>query len=324
MRALVTGAAGFIGSSLVDALLDGGHEVIGVDAFTPYYERARKEDNLLLARERSTFALHELDLRTDPLDDVLDGIDVVFHQAGQPGVRLSWSDGFAEYDSCNVLATQRLLEAAKRAKERAAAPIDRFVFASSSSLYGNAPAFPTTEMDLPRPHSPYAVTKLAAEHLCGLYASNWGIPTVALRYFTVYGPRQRPDMAIQRLLRAVLDETPFPRFGDGSQVRDFTFVGDVVRANLAAATVEPLEPGQVFNVAGGGSIAMSALIDLVGELAGRPVVIDPLEERAGDVQRTGGAIDRAAAVLGWQPVVDVREGVSAQLAWLTTEDRRRL
>jgi len=322
VRALVTGAAGFIGSSLVDELLDGGHEVIGLDAFTPYYARARKEDNIVGARQHATFTMHERDLRTDPLDDVLDGVDVVFHQAGQPGVRLSWSDGFTEYDSCNVLATQRLLEATKRAKEHGTAPIARFVFASSSSLYGNAPRYPTSEEDLPRPHSPYAVTKLAAEHLCALYASNWGIPTVALRYFTVYGPRQRPDMAIHRLLHSVLHETPFPRFGDGSQIRDFTYVGDVVRANLAAGGAA-LEPGQVFNVAGGGSIAMSALIELVGELAGRPVLIEPLEERAGDVQRTGGAIDRAASSLGWRPIVDIREGVAAQLAWLTTLDSHR-
>jgi UDP-glucuronate 4-epimerase len=316
VRALVTGAAGFIGSNLVDQLLADGHEVLGIDAFTAYYPRATKDANLAIARDHEAFELLELDLRTDPLDDALDGIDLVFHQAGQPGVRLSWSDGFAEYDSCNVLATQRLLEAAKRASERGAAPLRRFVFASSSSLYGNAPRYPTTELDLPQPHSPYAVTKLAAEHLCALYASNWGVPTTALRYFTVYGPRQRPDMAIERLLEAVLDDTPFPRFGDGGQIRDFTFVGDVVRANLAAAAACDIEPGVVCNVAGGGSIAMSALIDLVGELAGRPVRIEALDERAGDVQRTGGSIERAAQLLGWRPRVPIREGVTAQLAWL--------
>src|SRR4051794_21169049 len=236
MRALVTGVAGFIGSTLADALLARGDHVLGVDCFTPYYERDTKEANLSGARGCDRFELVEQDLRTCDIDGMLDGIDVVFHQAGQPGVRLSWSDGFADYTSLNVLATQRLLEAAKRVGGT------KIVYASSSSVYGNAAAYPTTENDLPRPHSPYGVTKLAAEHLCNLYASNWKLPTVSLRYFTVYGPRQRPDMATHRLLAATLSGTPFPLYGDGSAVRDFTYVDDAVAANLAAAEHD-CEPG---------------------------------------------------------------------------------
>lgn len=314
MKTLVTGAAGFIGSHLTDALLAEGHEVVGVDAFTPYYPRARKEANLHDARRHAGFTLVEADLRGADLAPLLDEVDVVFHQAAQPGVRLSWSDGFAEYDSSNVLATQRLLEAVKVARDEQRAPLRRVVFASSSSLYGNAPSYPTHEDDRPRPHSPYAVTKLAAEHLCNLYASNWQLPTVALRYFTVYGPRQRPDMAMCRLIDAALGGPAFPRYGDGSHIRDFTYVGDIVRANLAAATAD-VEPGTVVNIAGGGSITMHELIELVGELAGAPVPVEALAARAGDVERTGGSIERAAALLGWRPRTTVREGVAEQLAW---------
>jgi UDP-glucuronate 4-epimerase len=318
MKALVTGAAGFIGSHLTDALLADGHEVIGVDAFTPYYDRGVKEANLTAARDHESFHLVETDLRDADLVPLLDAVDSVFHQAAQPGVRLSWSDGFAEYDSNNVLATQRLLEAVKVARAEGRGSLTRFVFASSSSVYGNAPSYPTHEDDLPRPHSPYAVTKLAAEHLCGLYASNWAIPTVALRYFTVYGPRQRPDMAMCRLIEAVLGGDPFPRYGDGSHIRDFTYVTDVVRANIAAATAD-IVPGTVVNVAGGGSISMRELIDLVGSLAGAEVPLVALDARAGDVERTGGSIDRAAELLGWRPLTSVPDGVATQLAWRRTQ-----
>jgi UDP-glucuronate 4-epimerase len=314
MRALVTGAAGFIGSNLVDALLEDGHEVLGIDAFTPYYRPAFKRANLAAAMKHARFTLLETDLRTDPLGPALEGVDVVFHQAGQPGVRLSWSDGFGEYDSCNVLATQRLLEAIKTAKEHGQSNVSRVVYASSSSLYGNAPEYPTRETDLPHPHSPYAVTKLAGEHLCGLYASNWHIPTVALRYFTVYGPRQRPDMAMYRLIAASLGGPPFPLYGDGHHVRDFTYVGDVVAANLLAAA-KPLPPGTVMNIAGGGSTVMSELIDLVGELTGSSVPVERLDPRAGDVERTGGSIDVAHERLGWKPQVSVVEGLQAQIDW---------
>ena len=308
MRALITGVAGFIGSTLADALLARGDRVLGVDCFTPYYERAPKDANLGDARRSDRFELVEDDLRSCDIDALLDGVDVVFHQAGQPGVRLSWSDGFEEYAGHNVLATQRMLEAAKRAGNT------KVVYASSSSVYGNAAAYPTTEEALPRPHSPYGVTKLAAEHLCNLYAENWHLPTISLRYFTVYGPRQRPDMAMHRLLAATLSGEPFPLYGDGSAVRDFTYVDDAVAANIAAAEHD-CAPGTVVNVAGGSSITMSDLLALTTDVLGRPPLVDRQPSQPGDVARTGGAIDRARALLNWRPYTDLRTGLTAQASW---------
>lgn len=305
---VVTGAAGFVGSHLVDALLARGDRVTGIDCFTPYYDPEVKRANLTAASTHPAFTLVDADLRDAELGPIFDGADTVYHQAAQPGVRLSWSDGFGEYVTHNVLATQRLLEAARDAGIR------RFVYASSSSVYGNQERFPTVETDLPRPYSPYGVTKLAAEHLCGLYAENWGVPTVALRYFTVFGPRQRPDMSIHRLCDAVLTGAPFPRFGDGRQIREFTYVQDIVGANLAAAVAD-VPPGTVVNVAGGGEILLNQLIDLVGELAGTEVVVENHPAQAGDAKRNGGATDRARELLGWEPRVSLRDGIAAQLAW---------
>jgi len=305
---LITGVAGFIGSQLAEALLDEGHDVIGGDAFTPYYDRAVKDGNLAALREQPGFRFMEADLRDADLEDLLAGVEVVYHQAAQPGVRLSWSEGFATYDSCNVLATQRLLEAARRVG------VARVVYASSSSVYGNAESYPVTEADLPQPHSPYGVTKLAGEHLCGLYAANHGLSTVALRYFTVYGPRQRPDMAFHRLIEGALDQRPFPLFGDGSHVRDFTYVGDVVRANVLAGTAET-EAGTVVNVCAGGSVVMRDVIDAVGEAVGSPVPIEQHPEQPGDVRRTGGSNHAARRLLGWEPQTSLADGIAAQVAW---------
>lgn len=309
MHALVTGAAGFIGSHLTEALLRDGHRVTAIDCFTDYYDVAIKRANVAAYADDARVEVVEADLLDVDLRALLEPVDVVFHQAGQPGVRLSWGDSFAVYDRMNVLATQRLLEAAN------GAGLDRFVYASSSSVYGEAARYPTTEDDLPRPMSPYGVTKLAAEHLCGLYANQWAIPTVALRYFTVYGPRQRPDMAFHRLTRAALTGEPFPLYGTGDQVRDFTFVDDIVQANLRAAVAD-LEPGVVMNIAGGGAARLSDLIDLAGELAGRPVNLDRQPAAAGDILRTGGAIDRAVELLGWEPATDVHAGLKAELDWM--------
>ncbi len=308
MRALVTGAAGFIGSSLVDRLLDEEYAVVGVDCFTEYYDETAKRSNIAQASRSDSFVLSELDLRTDDLDGLLEDVDVVFHQAGQPGVRLSWDLGFEMYDTCNVLATQRLLEACRRTG------VPRVVYASSSSVYGNAAHYPVSEDMLPAPHSPYGVTKLAAEHLCGLYAANYGLSVVALRYFTVFGPRQRPDMAHHRLIEAALDDVPFPLFGDGTHVRDFTFVGDVVDANVLAGRAE-VPGGTVVNVCAGGSTKMSDLIDAVGVAVGRDVRIDSLPEQAGDVRRTGGDASRAAELLGWAPSTTLADGIARQTEW---------
>jgi nucleoside-diphosphate-sugar epimerase len=313
VRAVVTGAAGFVGSHLAEALLARGDSVLGVDCFTPYYDRAAKERNLAAARANDRFEFVETDLRTCDIEALLADADAVFHQAAQAGVRLSWSDGFGDYVGHNVLATQRLLEAVQRAR-----PTARVVYASSSSVYGNQPRYPTVETDLPKPFSPYGVTKLAAEHLCGLYAENSGVHTVSLRYFTVFGPRQRPDMSIHRLCRAALDGSTFPRYGDGTQIREFTFVSDIVAGNLAAADRD-VAPGTYVNLAGGSEITLNELIALVGEVAGAAVAIDPGPKMAGDSFRNGGAIDRAREVLGWEPEVSLREGLNAQIAWHRSE-----
>src|SRR4051812_6983164 len=307
-RVVVTGAGGFVGSHLVDTLLARGDTVVGIDCFTPYYDPDAKRQNLEPAQDHGAFTLVEADLRDADLMPVLDGVDTIFHQAAQPGVRLSWSDGFGEYASHNVLATQRLLEAARDAEVR------RVVYASSPSVYGNQERYPTVETDLPRPYSPYGVTKLAAEHLCGLYAENWGLHTVALRYFTVFGPRQRPDMSIHRLCEAALAGEVFPRFGDGEQVREFTYVADIVAANLAAAEAD-VASGWFGNIAGGGEITLNGLVELVEDCAGAPVKIDQQPARPGDARRNGGSTERARVALGWEPRVSLRDGVAQQLEW---------
>jgi UDP-glucuronate 4-epimerase len=309
VRALVTGTAGFVGSHTSEALLRQGHDVRGVDALTDYYDPELKKANVRLLQEWSSFEFHAADLLDVDLDALLDGVDVVIHLAAQPGVRSSWQNGFSAYADANVLATQRLLEATRSSSVR------RLVYASSSSVYGRAASYPTSEETPTRPFSPYGVTKLAAEHLCSLYADNWGLPTVSLRYFTVYGPRQRPDMAMNKFIAAALDDRPIPVYGDGEQVRDFTFVSDVVAANIAAALVPDVPPGTVLNVAGGGSITVNGLVDLLGSVVGRPVRTEEQPRQPGDVQQTGGTIDLADRLLGWQPKVAVPEGLAAQVEW---------
>jgi UDP-glucuronate 4-epimerase len=309
MRVLVTGGAGFIGSHLAEALLARGDEVRVVDCLTPYYDLDQKRANLRALEDRAEVLT--TDLGDGDLAPVVADVDVVFHQAGQPGVRLSWGDGFGAYEFNNIRATQRLLEACRDLD------LQRFVYASSSSIYGEAERYPTAELDLPRPRSPYGVTKLAGEHLCALYAATWQVPTLSLRYFTVYGPRQRPDMAFHRLCRSVLTGEPFPQYGDGSQIRDFTYVTDVVAANLAAAEAPlgAVAPGEVINVAGGTSTSLADVIATVEALADRPVPIDHRPEQSGDVSRTGGSTERARSWLGWAPRVDLRTGLAHQLAW---------
>ena len=309
MQALVTGAAGFVGSHTCEALLRLGHRVRGVDCFTEYYDVEHKKRNLGLLTREPSFTFTNADILTAPLPELLDGVDVVLHLAAQPGVRASWKDGFAEYARQNVLVTQRLLEAARDAE------LSRFVYASSSSVYGRAPSYPTSETDPTRPHSPYGVTKLAAEHLCSLYADNWGLPTVSLRYFTVFGPRQRPDMAFNRFISAGLERRPITVYGDGEQVRDFTYVEDVVAANLAAATAPGVPAGAVANVAGGSSITVNALLELLGDTLGEPLAVRHEPAQHGDVPRTGGTVDEAARLLGWSPQVPLAEGLKRQVAW---------
>ncbi len=304
---VVTGCAGFIGSQISEACLARGDRVVGVDTLTDYYDVAQKRSNLDGLLAHPAFEHRAVDLATG-CDGLLDGVDVVYHQAGQPGVRASWRDQFDEYLSRNVQATQRLLEAAVQHG------VHRFVYASSSSVYGNAERYPVDETMRPNPFSPYGVTKLAAEHLASLYASNFGLPVVSLRYFTVYGPRQRPDMATHRLFEAALCGTPFPLFGSGAQLRDFTYVGDVVRANLLAADAV-VAPGLIANIAGGGECSMLELIALVEEVAGAPITVDHRDPERGDVGRTGAVTEVARRELGWRPEIDLRAGLERQHEW---------
>jgi UDP-glucuronate 4-epimerase len=309
MPALVTGCAGFIGSQLTDALLASGRSVRGIDCFTDYYDPTVKRRNLLDAQSSDAFELVDDDLCSTDLSALLEDVDVVYHLAGQPGVRVSWSDGFPVYVAQNILATQRLLEAIR---ER---PVERLVYASSSSVYGNAPRYPVSEDDLPRPHSPYGVTKLAAEHLCSLYAENWGLPAVSLRYFSVYGPRQRPDMGFSRFFTAALAGEPLPIFGSGRQVRDFTYSGDVVAATIAAGRAD-VAPGTICNVAGGSSISVVDLIPILADTIGLEVAVEHVAAQPGDVDRTGGSVERARSILGWEPKITLPEGLAAQYAWM--------
>jgi nucleoside-diphosphate-sugar epimerase len=309
MRVVVTGAAGFIGSHLVERLLAAGHEVTGVDALTMFYDPTQKQHNIQPFLTNDHFRFLARDLRRCELESIVSGVDVVFHLAGQPGVRPSWEQGFTEYVEQNVLVTQRLLEVCR------STPVRRFVYASSSSIYGNAGSYPTREDALPAPHSPYGVTKLAAEHLCGLYAANYGIPTTSLRYFTVFGPRQRPDMGIHKFINAGLDGKPVVVFGDGQQVRDFTFVSDVVSATVRAGEATDVAPGTVMNIAGGSACTVNELMHVIAQKIGCAMETEHVEPQAGDVDRTGSDIERAERLLGWTPRVPLAAGVAEQVAW---------
>jgi len=308
MRVLVTGCAGFIGSHLAEALSARGHEVVGIDCFTDYYARDLKEDNLRRLRFEPRFTLHEADLTTADLAPLVAGVDLVYHQAGQPGVRTSWGTNFATYTTNNVLAAQRLLEAVK------GLPLRKFVYASSSSVYGDAEAFPTGETLLPKPVSPYGVTKLSAEQLVYLYWRNYGVQTVSLRYFTVYGPRQRPDMAFGRFIRAILEDRPIGIFGDGEQARDFTFIEDIVAANLAAG--KTAAAGVVCNIGGGSRISVNGVLAILARLLDRPLHVRYAQSERGDVLYTSADTCLAAELLGYTPRVRLEAGLAAQVAWV--------
>ena len=314
MRALVTGCAGFIGSHLTESLLEDGHTVVGVDCFHDNYARAQKLHNLHAARQWESFEFVPIDLSRGRLDDLVDECDVVFHLAAEPGVRSSWGTRFETYLLNNVLATQQLLEAAKQWPDK------RFVYASSSSVYGQAELLPTEEDVVPRPFSPYGCTKLAAEQLCRLYHDNYGVQAVCLRYFSVYGPRQRPDMAFTIFCRGILRDEEVRVFGDGAQTRDFTFVGDVVTATRSAA-VAPVA-GQVFNIGGGSQVRLDAAIGIIEELAGRSLRVERAAREQGDVRSTGADTTRARRELGFEPTVDLEAGLALQFEWARAAEGR--
>jgi nucleoside-diphosphate-sugar epimerase len=310
---LLTGIAGFIGSHLGESLVRDGWSIRGVDAFTDTYALGQKRDNLAALSRSPMVQLVTGDLARDDLHGLLEGVDAVVHLAGEPGVPASWGTAFATYVERNVIATQRLLEAAT------AAGVSRFVHASSSSVYG-PDGGPLVESAVLRPLSPYGATKLAGEVLVGAYAQQRGLSTVSLRYFSVYGPRQRPDMATHRFIEALLDHRPLVVYGDGRQARDFTFVADIVAATSAALTAA-VATGSVLNVARGESVEVRDLIGIIAEELGAEPRIEHRPQRAGDTPRTEGCADAARELLRWEPVTDLRSGVRRQIEWHL---RRRL
>lgn len=308
-HALVTGAAGFIGSTLTERLLADGATVTGVDCFTDYYDPALKRRNLSAALKHPNFRLLELDLGAADLA-ALPAVDVVFHQAAQAGVRASWGRDFAAYVHHNVLATQRLLERYKDAK------LERFVYASSSSVYGDAERYPTDELLLPRPFSPYGVTKLAAEHLVLLYGRNFGLHVCGLRYFTVYGPRQRPDMAFHKFCKAMLRGDEIPVYGDGRQSRDFTFIDDAIEANVRAW--KRSAPQGVYNIGGGSQVEVVEAIQILEQALGVKAKLRFEPRPPGDPLRTRADATRLGADLDFRTRVGIQEGLAAEAAWAKT------
>lgn len=309
MRIIVTGAAGFIGSHLAERALLEGHSVIGIDSFTDYYPRVFKEQNIETCRRNPEFKLVEMNIVDADLDSIFTGADVIFHLAAQAGVRSSWGDQFRIYSDTNVLGTQRILESARRAG------VARIVYASSSSVYGDVDVFPMHESVTPQPVSPYGVSKLAGENLCVLYTKNYGISTVSLRYFTVYGPRQRPDMAFHKFIRAFLGKQSAVLFGNGDQTRDFTYVSDAVEATFQAGFKPDLD-GMVFNIGGGTRTSMNAVVTILEDLLGGSMNIRRSDTQKGDVRHTAADTTAAKAMLEYHPGVTLREGLQKEIAWL--------
>lgn len=307
MRILVTGVAGFVGSSIAHALLEQGHQVVGIDCFIDYYPRRIKEKNIERLRDYSGFAFTEGDLALVDLEPLLEGTARVFHQAAQAGVRASWGKDFAIYTHNNIFATQRLLEALKGRDTR-------LVYASSSSVYGETTKLPMSESDLPQPLSPYGVSKLAAEHLCVLYTKNFGLHTNSLRYFTVYGPRQRPDMAFHKFIRAIIEKKEFSIYGNGMQTRDFTYIDDIVKANIDVA--ENGKPGAVYNIGGGSRITVNDVLALLEKISGTKPLVRYIETQKGDVTHTYADTSRARADFGYNPAYDVEQGLTQEFNWV--------
>lgn len=313
MKSLITGAAGFIGSHLAEKLLAAGHDVIGIDNFLDNYPRSFKEKNLAEITVHPNFAFVRDDLLQCDLKSLLRDVSYVFHLAGQPGVRSSWGKEFARYTDNNIRSTQLLLEAAKELK------LTKFVYASTSSVYGDTDDLPMREEGGTRPVSPYGATKLAAEHLCHLYWEAFGVPTVSLRFFTVYGPRQRPDMFFHIFMRALLRGEQVPLYDDGEQTRDFTFCADIVDGTLAAAFYPG--KGEVFNLGGGSEVSILNAIALVEAISGRKAILKRFDRQKGDVRHTKARLDQAKNKLGYLPKVGLEQGLAEEWNWIcTTQD----
>ena len=305
---IVTGVGGFIGSHLAETLLNQGDKVIGIDEFNDYYNPTLKRQNISQFQEHPGFQLIENDIQSLNWSELLVDVDIVYHQAAQAGVRASWGGGFRDYTERNINATQIILEAAINAPN-----LKRLVYASTSSVYGNAETFPTPETVCPQPVSPYGITKLAAERLGKLYHQNFGVPCVYLRYFTVYGPRQRPDMAFHKFFKWILQDQPISIYGDGQQTRDFTFISDAVAANLLAAIV-PLAVGEVFNIGGGSRVVLAEVINIMERIVGRPIKKNFVEKARGDARHTSADVSKAKTILGYQPQVSLTEGLRQELS----------
>ncbi|CCI20800.1 NAD-dependent epimerase/dehydratase family protein [Microcystis aeruginosa] len=307
---IVTGVAGFIGSSLAEKLLEQGDQVIGIDQFNDYYDPSLKHKNAHILAKYREFKLIEADIQSLDWRQLLQGVEVLFHQAAQAGVRASWGDGFRQYTERNINATQIILEAAKETPS-----LQRMVFASTSSVYGNAETMPTPETLCPQPVSPYGITKLAAERLCWLYHQNFNVPVTALRYFTVYGPRQRPDMAFHKFFQAAIAGKPIGIYGDGKQTRDFTFISDAVAANLAAAVV-PEALGEVFNIGGGSRVVLLDVLDTMEKVIGKPIERLHQGLARGDARHTAADVTKARTILGYNPQVSLAEGLAQEWQWI--------
>lgn len=312
MKCLVTGAAGFIGSTLCEKLLGKNYSVTGIDSFTDYYSKKIKEDNLKVSLRNPFFRFVKRDILETDLKNLLKGFDFIFHQAAQAGVRGSWGKNFGSYTRNNILGTQKLLEALKGKR------IKKFIYASSSSVYGDVDDLPITENTLPRPVSPYGVTKLAAEHLVNLYCGNYGIPVVSLRYFSVYGPRQRPDMAFNKFIKAMLNNEQITVYGDGNQTRDFTYIDDIVRVNILAMKYG--KNGEVFNVGGGSNITVKKVIRVLEGIIGLKAKVKYIEVQKGDVRHTFADISKAKKILGYSPVVKIEYGLEKEVSWLKKQE----
>ncbi|MDP1678348.1 MAG: GDP-mannose 4,6-dehydratase [Bacteroidota bacterium] len=307
MAILVTGCAGFIGSHLTEKLLLSGEQVVGIDMLTPYYPVERKRKNLEILRKHQSFRFVEGNLNQMDIASLLNNITVIYHLAGQPGVRLSWGKDFDEYVDHNIRATQRLLEAVKNIS------LQKLVYASSSSVYGNVDRDILTETDVPTPFSPYGVTKLAGEHLVNSYRANFGVPVTSLRFFTVFGPRQRPDMAFQRVVEALINGNEFVVYGDGTQVRDFTYVEDIVNGCIAAANRG--RAGEVYNLGGTNLASLNDALNLLQEIAGKKLNIKYIEKQSGDVSKTRANISKAQSDLQYQPHISLAEGLKRQFLY---------